>query len=106
VDLVLELPSAPKPLGAGAEESLLPAKDDSLLPLAVPKGEAVLALGLARPPKGDAVELAKLPNPDALNLSSEVCGRDSVLPSSFGLGGIEANGDVVEVLANPLPEGI
>jgi hypothetical protein len=105
---LFELPRAPNPpkLAPDVAEAALEAKEDSLLPPAAPKGE-VDAGGLASPPKGEAAELAKLPNPDALNLSSDVCGSSS--GPSEGLAGLEdmaANGDAAEVFAKPLPGGI
>jgi hypothetical protein len=66
---LLAPPRAPKPLAGAAGAAVLPANDPSLFPDATPKGE--LDPGLASPPNGDA-DLARLPNPDALNLSSEV----------------------------------
>jgi hypothetical protein len=58
------------------------------------------------PPKGDAVDDAKLPKPEALNFSSDVCGSESVELAVFGACGfaaIAANGDSAEVFAKPLP---
>lgn len=72
-------PRPPKPLPVAVEGAGLAAKEDSLLPLAAPKGELAAGLELARPPKGDEAELEKLPKPDDLNLSSEVCGNGSAL---------------------------
>jgi len=100
-----ELPRAPNPPKLVAEAALA-AKEDSFLPPAAPKGE-VDARGLASPPKGEAAELAKLPNPDALNLSSDVCGSKSGPPEALaGLEAMAANGDAAEVFAKPLPGGI
>lgn len=102
----LEKPPRPaKPLGGLLEDVVLPAKELNLLPLAAPNGEAAADLDDPRPPKGDEAELEKLPKPDALNLSSEVCGSgvlSDVLDSCLGLAAIAANGDAAEVLAKPL----
>lgn len=88
---------------------LLPANDDSLLPLAAANGELELAVVLPKPPKGDAVELAKPPKPDDLNLSSDVCGNKSTLSDPLTVPGWEAivvKGDAEDVFAKPLPGGI
>lgn len=104
-----EPPSAPNPPPVDVVGAALPAKEANLLPLAAPNGELVLGLGLASPPNGDEAEAAKPPKPEALNLSSEVCGSDSGLSEvfgSWGLAAMAAKGDDAEKLANPLPGGI
>jgi hypothetical protein len=75
---------------------------------ALPKGDPDLAAA-ANPPKGDALELARLPNPEALNLSSDVWGRPSVFSEVLGGAGfaaMAAKGDAAEVFAKPLPAGM
>jgi hypothetical protein len=99
-------PRAPKPLAGAAGAAVLPANDPSLLLDAAPNGE--LDPGLASPPNGDA-DLARLPNPDALNLSSEVWGSNSGRSDdlgAWGLGDMAAKGEAAEVFAKPLPGGI
>lgn len=91
------------------EDPGVPAKEVSLLAPAAPNGELPAGLEAARPPKGEEAELEKLPKPDALNLSSEVCGKESTLSDvlvSWDFDGMAANGDTVEVLAKPLDGGI
>lgn len=106
---VPEPPSAPNPPPPSVDGAALPPNEDSLLPLAAPKGELVLGLEPPSPPNGDVVEAAKPPKPEALNLSSDVCGSESGLSEVFacwGLAAMAAKGDDAEVLANPLPGGI
>jgi hypothetical protein len=61
-------------------------------------------------PKGEAEELAKLPNPEDLNLSSLVWGRSSGVFSAVvvDLGGFDRaeKGEEAEKLAKPLLGGI
>lgn len=105
---LLEFAKELKPL-ALLSGDLLPANDDSLLPLAAANGELELAVVLPKPPKGDAVELAKPPKPDDLNLSSDVCGNKSTLSDPLTVPGWEAivvKGDAEDVFAKPLPGGI
>lgn len=97
----------PKPPPVDAAGVAVPANEDNLLAVAAAKGE--LDPGLFKPPKGDFSELAKLPKPDALNLSSDVCGSDCdglEVDGAFGFAAIAANGDSAEIFANPLPGGI
>ena len=82
------------------------AKEDNLGPLAAPKDKP--PAGFARPPNGDVVDLAKLPNPETLNFSSEVMGRSAFLSPVVKVCGFEAmaaKGDSAEVLEKPLPSG-
>ncbi len=69
---LFEAVKAEKPPPVEVDGAVLPAKEESLAPLAVPKGELEPDLGLASPLNGEAVELAKPPNADDLNLSSDV----------------------------------
>lgn len=103
-------PKDPKPLAGGAAAAVdVDAGEAKELSLgAPPKGDPVFA---AEPklPKGDALELARLPNPEALNLSSEVWEGVSVLSEGFGAAGLAAmaaKGDAADVFAKPLPAGI
>jgi hypothetical protein len=87
------------------EEVGLEAKEESVVPDAAPKGEALPLLLAAA--KGEAVELAKAPKPELLNALSEVCGW-SLAGASVGLlgdfGAMDAKGDTAEVFENPPPE--
>jgi len=103
-------PRDPNPLAGGAAvvEDVAAGEAKELSLGAPPNGDPVFA---AEPklPKGDALELARLPNPEALNLSSDVWGRDSVLSEGFGAAGLAAmaaKGDAADVFANPVPAGI
>jgi hypothetical protein len=108
---VAEPPSDPKPLLGAVDDAdvgddvfappIGPAKELSLVVAA--KGEPEEA---ARPPKGEVVEAARLPKPDALNLSSEVWGRASVLVAGEGFAAMAAKGEAADELAKPLPGGI
>jgi hypothetical protein len=95
-----------KPLGFVGDVTPLDAKEDNLLPVAAPKGEATPE-GAAE--NGDTA-LAKLPNPELLKADSEVCGSSFVDGpgdiDACGFGDNVAKGDAAEVLANPLPAGI
>lgn len=102
-------PRDPNPLagGAAAVEDVDAGEAKELSLGAPPNGDPFAAA--PKLPKGDELELAKLPKPEALNLSSEVWGRDSVLSEGFGAAGLaamEAKGDAADVFANPLPAGI
>jgi len=100
--------NAPKPL-ALLTGDLLPANDDSLLPLATANGELGLAAVLPNPLKGDVTEPAKPLKPEDLNLSSDVCGIDSALSESLAVADLEAmaaKGDSADVFAKPLLGGI
>lgn len=99
-------PRLANPLAAGVEEAGLDdAKEESVLPVAAPKGEAEPLLPAAA--KGEAAELEKAPKPDFLNAVSEVCGR-SLAGASVGFvgdfGAMDAKGDAAEVFENPLPK--
>lgn len=104
-------PKDPNPLAGGAAAvEVAVAGDAKELSLGAPppNGDAVFAAA-PKLPKGDELEFAKLPNPEALNLSSEVWGRDSGLADGFGaadLAAMAAKGDAAEVFEKPLPAGI
>jgi hypothetical protein len=80
-DLV-EFPKAPNPLVGAVEGVAIPAKELNFGTLAAANGDPD-AGGLVNPPNGEAAELEKLPKPDALNLSSDVCGSDPGLSELF-----------------------
>jgi hypothetical protein len=69
--LVLAPPSEPNPEDVAVVEDVAAGEAKELSLGAPPNGDPALAAA-ANPPKGDALELAKLPNPEALNLSSDV----------------------------------
>lgn len=71
--LDLAPPRDPNPLAEGAAvvEDVDAGEAKELSLGAPPNGDAVFAAA-PKLPKGDVLELAKLPNPEALNLSSEV----------------------------------
>lgn len=100
-------PSAANPLGADEDEAGFEAKEESLFPAAAAKGEAEPDEPIAN---GEAVDLAKLPKPELLKASSEVCtGFSAGFPAVVevcGLGAMVAKGEMDEVFANPLPVGI
>jgi hypothetical protein len=108
---VLELPPrAPNPLPVVAVVLALEAKLGSLLVLLVAAANGDFALEFPRPPKGEADEEAKDPKPDALNLSSLVCGRSwagfSGAFDGVGFADIDANGEDADIFAKPLLGGI
>jgi len=91
--------------GSAFEDSEGAAKDDSFgCPPKAPNG---LADGLApaSDPNDEAVSRAKALKPEEANALAEVCGCD--VPVVDGLVPARApNGDVAELLANPLAAGI
>ena len=100
-------PRAPKPPVVVVEVAVLEAKLVSFVPAAAPNGD--LALEPLTLPNGEAVDEAKPPKPEALNLSSLVRGSSSgafvVVEDGFW-GDKEAKGDVAAAFAKLLPDGI
>lgn len=82
---------------------MLPPNELSVLPLTAPN--PVFGSELVRPPNPEE-PFARLPKPDALNLSSDVCADGAVSLDARGLGDMEAKGDTAEVFAKPLVGGI